>query len=526
MSYVEALRMYPSRIMENRKGIEANVLGCLLQDMLLIKEYNVKHKDFLSDEGKFYFDIINHLSQKNITEPTDTDIRLLCSEELIKTYKEYGGFKRIEQFKKIVDSNNFLSYLDELYKRNLYISYYNDNIDLEKLIEIDLGKKKIEMSYIDLFEGQNMTSEEIVAFMIERQTQKDILSFDKTIEDEDGYIDDAFIDSLSEGAEMGVMMNDVGEDVDGHKINFLPSISKETLGLKRGTLNMIGAFVNVGKTAMITNMSLSLVEKGEKVLIITNEQKVKHFKQAFLVFVASQIMKEKSITKKKLKQGNFTDGEKAILRKAKEIYNERFAHSVRLCSIPDSNISMVNKFVRKYVLGQGYTTLVYDTFKMEYGKDGEVSYKDLIRDSRQLEIICKNNNLIGMSAIQLSQAYLGNLVLELSMLSNAKGVNEVLSDLYMMRSVYNELELNPKNDKYYIRPFKWEKDEDGKWEKKEQKITKDGTYRVLFITKTRDGQTYTDSQEAVLLRYFGSHGCFKEICLCNPQRRVVNEYTR
>lgn len=524
MSYKEICSKYPEIVNKGRKGVEANVLGCLYSDLILIEEYKIKNSDFISEEGKLYFDIACHLFNKKIIEPTDTDIRLLLSDELIQDYKKLGGFKRIEQLKKMVDTNNFIVYLDDLYKKNLYMSYIDDGLDLEKKISIDTKNKKIEISYLDLFEGQNMNSEEIVQFMQNRNANKDIITFDKTIEEEDGYISEDFLDNLDDMVEMGIMLDHVGEDVEGNKIKFLPGLSKETLGVKRGTLNMLASFVNVGKTALLTNKVLSLVNKGERCLVITNEQKVKHFKMSFLVFVASQILKEKSITKKRLKKGKFTDKEKEILNKARLVYNERFADKLKLCSIPDSNIDMVNKFVRKYCIGKGFGVLVYDTFKMEVLEgSSESTYKDLISDSRKLEIICKNNNLIGLAAIQLSQVYLGNLVLDISMLSGAKAINEVLSDLYMMRSVYNSQELDKKNEKYYIEPFIWEKDQNGRWKKKTIEIEKNGVYRVLFLTKTRDGQTFTDSNEAFLLRYFGEYGVFKEICYCTPKRRIINE---
>lgn len=526
MSYAEVLRNYPERIMQGRKGIEANVLGCMMKDMLLIKEFEVSNKDFLSDEGKFYFDIITHLSKKNITEPTDTDIRLLCNDEVIKTYKEYGGFKRIEQLKGMVDTTNFVSYLDELYKKNLYISLYNDNIDLEKTIEIVSHNKVVNISYLDLFEDANFSSEEIVNFFQTRFSNKNVISYNKSVEEESGVIDKDFVRSLNEGSEMGVMFNYVGEDMLGNKISFMPTISNEVLGLKRSTINMIGAFVNVGKSTILVNYALSLINNGEKILLITNEQKVKDFKMAFLVYVASQILDEKSITKKKIKKGNFTEEELKILDEATEIYNELYGKHMVICSLPDSDIGMVEKLVRKYALGHGCTTLIYDTFKAEFNEKGEVSYKDLIRDSRFLEKLCKTYDLIGLCAIQLSQAYEGNLILDKSMLSNAKGINEVLTSLYMMRSVYNDLELDPENEKYFMNPYRKVKQSNGSWKNEKVDIDPKGTYRVMFITKTRDGQTFEDTQWAVLLHYSGAHGCFKEICLCKPQRRIVNEYSR
>lgn len=525
MDYKEMLKKYPKSVMDGRKSIEANVLGCLFNDILLVKEYKIKNSDFVSEEGKFYYDIVKHLSDKSILEPTDTDIRLLCSDDVIQTYKAYNGFKRIEQMKNIVDIKNFPSYIDELYKRNLYIKLINEGYNLEKEIEIVNKKKTIHISPIDLFESANMTSEEVVNFMQTRLSDMDVISHDNSIEESDGHIEDSFIEDLCEGKEMGIMFDDVGVDIDGDKVRCLPHISKEILGLKRSTLSMIGAFVNVGKTTLLSNIILSLADKGETVLVVTNEMKVKDFKMAFLVYTCAAILKHKSITKKKLKSGKLTDEEKEVLNRAKDEYNKRFGDKIILCSIPDSNMDMVDRLTRKYALSRNSSTLVYDTFKMNFDKNGEVSYKDLIKDSRHAEKLCKKYNMIGLCAIQLSQQFLGNLILDLSMLAGAKQVNEILWNLMMMRSVYNDKELDPKNEKYYIRPFTFEK-ENGKWKRKPFKVDKDGTYRVMFLTKTRDGETFEDSRTAVLLHYNGKYGVFKELCLCEPQRAVINQYSK
>ena len=72
---------YPKAIIKGRKNIEGTVLGCLFQDLLLIKEYDIRYNNFISDEGKFYFGILNNLLRKNILEVTDTDIRLNSTDD-------------------------------------------------------------------------------------------------------------------------------------------------------------------------------------------------------------------------------------------------------------------------------------------------------------------------------------------------------------------------------------------------------------------------------------------------------------
>ena len=67
---------YPEQILKGRKAIEGSLLGCLIKDIALIKEYNLNEDMFISTEGKFYFNILNTLLKQGVVEVTDTDIRL------------------------------------------------------------------------------------------------------------------------------------------------------------------------------------------------------------------------------------------------------------------------------------------------------------------------------------------------------------------------------------------------------------------------------------------------------------------
>ena len=142
-------KKYPEVITKGRKTIEANVIGCLFKDILLVKEYNIKYKDFVTDEGKFYFGIIKSLSEKNVSEVTDTDIRMTVSDDIIQQYKKYKGFQTVEHLRNAIDVKNFSYYLDELYKKNLLISLVDDGFDIEKPIDLELKNKTVTNSNIN-----------------------------------------------------------------------------------------------------------------------------------------------------------------------------------------------------------------------------------------------------------------------------------------------------------------------------------------------------------------------------------------
>lgn len=504
---------YPKAIIKGRKNIEGTVLGCLFQDLLLIKEYDIRDNNFISDEGKFYFGILNNLLRKNILEVTDTDIRLNSTDDVIEQYKTYGGMRTIEKLKRAADLRNFEAYIDELFKRNLYMELCDDGLDIEKEIEIETKSGTKKMKYLDIFEV--MTCEEVVKFMQNRLCIKTQGTLSNGIEESYGEIPEDFIEELYEGKTLGISFDSV-ED-----IKLLPYISKETLGLKKKTLSMVASFVNVGKTTLLCNMILSLASKDQKILVITNEMKIKDYWTNFLVYIGANILEHKGLTKRKVKSGNLTEDDKRALYEAREVYNKRFADKLIICSILDSDMDLVDKLTRKYSLSKSIDVLVYDTFKQNFDKAGEVSYKDLIKDSREAEKLCKKYDLIGLCAIQLSQVYLGNLVLDLSMLAGAKQINEILENLIMMRALY-KTELD-KDSRHYIHPFVRFKNEKGEWDTKEIELDKNGTYRVLFLTKTRDGETFEDSNTAVLCSYVGRTGTFKEICLCRPVRGMINQ---
>lgn len=509
---------YPKEIMKNRINKEGLLLGDLFNDILLVKEYKINEDMFVSEKGKFYFTIIHCLIRKDIYKVTDADIKLSITDDMLKTYENLGGFTTIKKLMKISNGENFDSHLDDVLKGNVLMSFVDDGLDLTSTIEIKNKKgKSIEKTYLEIFDAMNC--EQVLSFMQTRISDSIQLPSNNGAIEDDGMIGDDFINSLTEGTELGVPIDSIR--FGNENVKFMPTINKEILGLRRGFVTGIGALVNQGKSTLMTEIAMSLAGAGEKVLYITNEMKINDVKLNFIAYTLANVLGQSNITKKKLKSGTLTPDELEKVKIAKDVYNENLGNNIFLISINDSNLEQVKSFTRKYALSKGITCLLYDTFKADYAT-GDEDYKDLIIGSRLIDKLCREFNLVGVIALQISQSFSGNLILDISMLAGSKQVNEVLDSLILFRNLFYE-ELD--NDhKYFCDPYTWIKDESThELVKKSVNIDKKGTYRIFFIVKTRDGNTFNDSNTAYLYSFQGKNASVKEICRCNPKRGTITQ---
>lgn len=509
---------YPKEIMKNRINKEGLLLGDLFNDILLVKEYKINEDMFVSEKGKFYFTIIHCLIRKDIYKVTDADIKLSITDDMLKTYENLGGFTTIKKLMKISNGENFDSHLDDVLKGNVLMSFVDDGLDLTNTIEIKNKKgRSIEKTYLEIFDAMNC--EQVLSFMQTRISDSIQLPSNNGAIEDDGMIGDDFINSLTEGTELGVPIDSIR--FGNENVKFMPTINKEILGLRRGFVTGIGALVNQGKSTLMTEIAMSLAGAGEKVLYITNEMKINDVKLNFIAYTLANVLGQSNITKKKLKSGALTPDELEKVKIAKDIYNSNLGNNIFLISINDSNLEQVKSFTRKYALSKGITCLLYDTFKADYAT-GDEDYKDLIIGSRLIDKLCREFNLVGVIALQISQSFSGNLILDISMLAGSKQVNEVLDSLILFRNLFYE-ELD--NDhKYFCEPYAWVKDEHThELVKKSVDIDKKGTYRIFFIVKTRDGNTFNDSNTAYLYSFQGKNASVKEICRCTPKRGTITQ---
>ena len=229
------------------------------------------------------------------------------------------------------------------------------------------------------------------------------------------------------------------------------------------------------------------------------------------------------LTKKKLTNGDISEEDEKQLKIVQDLWKERYEGNVKLISINDADMTIVKKKIREAALRDGYTCFIYDTFKLQ-----ERNFSDnrtdlsLVHDSRELHKLAMKYGMIGLASIQLAEYHRGTLFLDASCISAARQIKEILENLWLMRNLYPNEELDPKN-KSYCKPYRLTKDEaTGKWYEKPYEPDTTATWRILFCEKARGGNNSSDTGSAYLLKYDGDHSIFRETAQARPKHGRID----
>ena len=435
------------------------------------------------------------------------------NDEVIERYEACGGWDSIQHQIDIINDKNFDTYIDILYRENIMLHMYDDGIDL--LHTVDVNGKKVVL--LKLF--RKMDADSVQDWWDARIASYGTGYSSKILEEEEIDFDDEFIDNCEEGLENGVPFDIAGYDVNGEEINCFPFLTRQTMGLLEGTLTMLAGFSSAGKSTWFVTVIMALLFHGRKVLIISNEERVKKFKAKFMVWLLGKRNRYFKLSKSKFLSGDINEESRKQLADVQKFWRENYKGKLKFISIADADMSVVKKKIRENALRYGYDTVLYDTFKIQE-KDFSGQRQDLalVRDSRELDKIGKKYNLIMLASVQLAEYMKGKLFLDSSVLSNSKQIKEILEGLFLMRTVYDE-ELDEKS-KYYCHPFRLKKVDD-KWIEEEYKPDKNAVWRILFVEKTRNGRNSSDTGIAYLLKYDGDHCIFRETCQCRPKHGEI-----
>ena len=502
-------------MLKGRVEVEGNVVSCFFKDMLLLDEINLEADNFITSDGRFYFSLLKNLRNKGFYSLDEVTILSNSNDNVIDRYEESGGWDTIQHQIDIINEKNFDTYIDILYRENIFLHMYDDNFDLTKKLDIN-GKK---VSPLNMF--RKMSAEEVTDWYEARMSSYGTGYSSKIIEEEEIDFDDEFIENCGEGLENGVPFDVAGYDVNGEEINCFPFLSRQVNGLLEGTLTMMGGYSSTGKSSWWVTVIMALLNYDRKILIISNEENVKKFKIKFIVWLLGKRNRYFKLTKKKLMSGDLSEEDRKQLASVQKYWKENYKGRVKFIAIADANMSVVKKKIRENVLRYGYDTVLYDTFKLDFDTASNTRQDlSLIKDSRELDSLCKKYNIIGLASLQLAINTIGKLFLDISVLSNSKQIKEVLEGLYLMRNVYDE-ELDPSNKKYYCRPFRLERVND-KWIEKEYVPDRNAVWRMVFPDKTRSGANSSDNGQAYLLKFDGDHCIFREVALCRPRHGIIN----
>lgn len=504
---------YPAALLKGRIEAEGNVISCFFKDMLLLDDTTFEQKDFITADGLFYFSMLKNLRKKGFYSLDEITILSNMNEDVIRRYEDCGGWEAIQHQIDIINVQNFDTYIDILYRENILLHMHDDGFNLLKGIMVN------DKPVVPLKLFRKMTAEEVTDWYDARINSYGTGYSSKILEEEEIDFDDEFIESCAEGEENGVPFDIAGYDVNGEEINCFPFLSRQTMGLLEGTLTMMGGFSSAGKSTWWVTVLMALLNYDRKILIISNEETVKKYKIKFMVWLLGKRNRYFKLTKKKMTTGDIDKISREQLKDVQEFWRKNYKGRVKFITITDADMSIVKKKIRECALRQGYDTVLYDTFKIQEG-DFSSARQDLslVRDSRELDKLGKKYNLIMLASVQLAEYMKGKLFLDASCLSNAKQTKEILENLFLMRTVYDE-ELDEKS-KYYCRPFRLKKVGD-KWIEEEYTPDRTAVWRMLFVEKTRNGSNSSDTGIAYLLKFSGDHCIFREVAQCRPKHGEI-----
>lgn len=514
--YIEGIN-YDERLLEGRITAEGNVCGCLLSDLTYYDDCGLSVKDFITHHGRLLFTLGRQLRDQGFSNCDEITMVSNLNDNMLEKIADIGGWDQIKNVIDTVSIKNWDGFLDTLNKSNIILALSKKNFNLLNEMELDNGKKVVP---IKLFE--KLTSSEVIDFYDGQLSMLETkVNSSKIVEE--GYIDfdPEFIAKLENQEEMGVSFGDAGVNIHGEPIKTFPFMSNNLLGLKHGTISAFAAHSGCGKSTYLVTLLMSLISKGEKVLLVSNESQLADIKVQFLVWVLTRQLDYWQISKRKLISGRLTDEDKVKIKEARKWWKDNYKHSIKIVTLADADARLTCQIIKKHILRDGVTTFAVDTMKITTSDNAQDSvWMSLVKDVRGLTEICLKYNVIGILTIQLALSTLNRSWLDSSCLSNSKAIKETLSNLVLFRKLHPD-ELDP-NSSYYIKPFRRKQDANGNWYDEPYEADPSKIWKVFITDKCRRGADSGDTGEAFLVRHDGDFCGFYETARCYPSHKLFN----
>ena len=474
---------YPDCLLESRQEIEGNFIFCIYQDLELLDDYIDElnpQEDFLLEESHLYLGVAIKLYDKGIKTATDVDIRTFLSdkETLLKKYESMGGFSTINQLKSILNKDNIDAYWEDLKKWNLILEYYdNGNFNVEKSI----SKLK------------TMSDSEQVSDFFEYQAVS--VSLNKSATCKMAYLDldDNFIQACEDGEELGLSIS-----------KKCPILNSYTMGIHRKESTLFAGYSGTGKTSfLVDNYLVPRLDEGDKITIAVNEQGIKAWQHFFLASILYSKFDYYKLPRQSVKKGNFMNIHGEQIKMAQQYFRDHYQKKILFAEVDGYDINEVKKAFR-YGAKRGHIIGIYDTFKAADSSDTNYTGR-LIEDSKQLHQIARKQDMAVIITMQLALHTDGTRYLTSGCLSNAKGVKEVMSEIVLMRNVWED---EFSGEKYDIKPYRHSR-VNGKYTSDHESIKLDQNkkYKLLFLDKTRN----SEGEIALIYQFDGAWNKWTEL---------------
>ena len=445
-------------INKGREKVEAAFVFGLWNDPDMYEEYKNlnKGKDHTlqNDDAIFYFNLgremfnAGYRSFDNLTVETFLDGK----DEIRKKYEKYGGYREIEQLRSIADPINIDANFDQIIKTNM----------LGTIFQAYTEKFK------DLNSFDGMTSEDVYN-IFELINANASINTGNAEQIDDLIIGNDYIEHLNSG-----------EDVGFQYAKYARILNSITLGAAAGSLYMIGAHSGVGKSSFAFEvMLMGLHYAGIQTAIISNEMLIDTYKNLLLEHILTRDLNYWDLTRKRLRQGNFTREQLEILKKAARISSEQYS-DIHFVKLFDNDIGKIQKYMRR-LKAQGVSVILYDTFKSDDSVTSDGIWQSLMLDARKLFQTASRLGICCVTTYQLALYTENQRFLSASCLSNSKQIKEIYETMIYMRPVWQD---EYPGCKYDIHPYSFKPGSNYKV-KEDIHMDPDKKYMLVFVDKTR-----------------------------------------
>jgi replicative DNA helicase len=487
---MQSMDNYPAPLNENRDMIEANFIFCLWKNPDLYGDYEREvraDRDLMTEDGRFYYSLGYEMYQLGYKSFDDASIYSYVEgkETLKNGFTRRGGYKTVDEIKRILNEENVETYYDELVKTNMLLKLHDKGFNVVN----------------ELTKFKKMTSSQLYDYF-EYQLDNVFLNRGSGVKIEDLDIDDEFINDCDNGIEKGLSY-----------ASTCPLLNFHTLGLHKSNVQIFAGFSGTGKSSFCVNSYVfPILDHGEKIVIVANEMNKKAWQHIFMATILSQKLDYYGLPRKKQKMGGFNEEQRQMMEKAKKYYDEHYKGRIKFVKIFDYSVEDVKRVFRK-MKKQGFNYGIYDTFKSEDAASANVT-GELIEASKQLLQVAEKEDMCIIITMQLAIYMENTRYLTAATLSNAKGVKEVVSELLLTRPLWDD-ELP--NEKYDVKPYRYKKDSNGKYTKIKEEIllNPEKKYRIIFLDKSRNDE----GEAAFLYQFDGAWNKWTELGYCTPKHQ-------
>lgn len=419
------------------------------------KDINVGKDETLKNEDAiFYWNLGMAMHTQGIKkiDAIAVDAFLANKDDIRKKYEQRGSYAPINDLSNAIDPENVDSFFDQITRMNSLSTVAKS---MEKFFSnIDMLSDKSNDDIYDMFEMLNNSI---------------AVSSVRDVEVEDLTITDEFIQSMTSHEAMGLPLKNT------------PCLNYTTLGLPLGDCTMLASHSGGAKSSFIAaNIVFPLAVEGEPVCLFSNEMNIKAYQHLLMIYILTRELKYYKLTRKKLKQGEFTEEDIKMVYEAQKISKEKYKH-IKFIKIFNNDTNLMMRFIKKYAR-QGFRCFIWDTFKSDDIADGGDEWLRLLKSSRRVFNLISKLNVSMTMTFQLALYTTNVRYLDASCLAGSKQVKEVLSELLMMRSLWTDEYSGQKHD---CRVYKWNSE---KKEKEYYQLDPEKKYKVVFINKTRNDE--------------------------------------